>query len=146
MYILIHVMSGWIVLEICYSKSHGWKFKISKTLNFWNSDLNLAVCPLKIANSSLNGRLSLDRPNINQRTYCNLPNSAFWGSFLWKVGLEIMNSGIILKTFTHEILWNLMVFCRKEVDIIDYVTFRWMTCGFMQLARIFMLKETNSVP
>ena len=28
---------------------------------------------------SLYGQLSLDRPNINQRTCYNLPNSAFWG-------------------------------------------------------------------
>ena len=51
--------------------------------------------------SSLNGHLSLDRLTINQRTYDNLPYSAFETDFLWKVSLKILNSGIILKTIDH---------------------------------------------
>ena len=37
----------------------------------------------------------------NQRSYYNLLNSAFWADFLPKVSLKILNSGLILKTFTH---------------------------------------------
>ena len=49
----------------------------------------------------LNGQLSLDRLNINQRTYFCLPIQHFKADFLWKVSLKILNLGIILKTFTH---------------------------------------------
>ena len=43
----------------------------------------------------------LDRLMVNQRSYYDLPKSAFEADFLWKVSLKILNSGIILKTFTH---------------------------------------------
>ena len=49
--------------------------------------------------SSLNGKLPKEELKINQRSY--LPNSAFEADFLWKVSLKTLNSGIILKTFTH---------------------------------------------
>ena len=42
--------------------------------------------------------------NINQRSYYNLPIfQDFEADFLWKVSLKIMNSGLIMKTFTHVI-------------------------------------------
>ena len=45
--------------------------------------------------------MSLDRLEINQRSYYGLLNSVFEADFLWIVSLKILNSGIILKTFTH---------------------------------------------
>ena len=29
-----------------------------------------------------------------------------------------------------------VIYCRKQFDVINYVTFRWMMCGFMQLATL----------
>ena len=86
---------------------HGWKLKISKILNFWRSILKLAVWPLNIHNFNFNCQLSLDRLNINRKTYYNLLYQHLEADFLWKVSLKILNSGIILKTFTHEDL----IFC-----------------------------------
>ena len=47
--------------------------------------------------------MRLDNLKTNQGSYYNLLNSAFEADFLWKVGLKILNSGLILKTFTHEL-------------------------------------------
>ena len=58
---------------------HGWKFIISKILNFRNSELKLAVCHQNIKISQLNGQIPLDNLNINQRSYYGVPKSAFWG-------------------------------------------------------------------
>ena len=56
--------------------------------------------PTNINNiSSLNSQLSIDKLIINQRSLIQ----GFDVDFLWKVGLKILNSGIILKTFTHDI-------------------------------------------
>ena len=33
----------------------------------------------------------------------NSPIQHFEADFLWKVSLKILNSGLILKTFTHEV-------------------------------------------
>ena len=44
---------------------------------FENQILKLAVCLQISTISSLNGQLSLDKLNINQRTYKNLLNSGF---------------------------------------------------------------------
>ena len=54
-------------------------------------------------------QVSLDRLTINQRTYYNLLKGIqdFEADFLWKVSLKILNSGITLKTFTHDsVLWS----------------------------------------
>ena len=47
--------------------------------------------------------MCLDNLKINQISYYNLPNSAFEADFLWKVSLKILNSGLILTTFAHDI-------------------------------------------
>ena len=57
--------------------------------------------------SSLNGKLSLNRLKKNQRSYKNLPNSAFLEDFPKNVSLKILNSGIMLKTFTHHVFMNI---------------------------------------
>ena len=44
------------------------------------------------------------RLNINQRTVYNLPYSALWGWLSMEISLKILNSGIILTTFTHAIV------------------------------------------
>ena len=43
----------------------------------------------------------LNRLNINGKCYYNLPNSVFWGWLSVESPPQILNSGIILKTFTH---------------------------------------------
>ena len=45
--------------------------------------------------------MSIDGLKISQRSYYDLPIQHFEADFLWKIGLKILNSGIILKTFTH---------------------------------------------
>ena len=59
--------------------SMGESSNFPKSWTFETPVLKLAVCPLNIYNFKLNDQLSLDRPNMNQRTYYNLSNSAFWG-------------------------------------------------------------------
>ena len=86
------------------SVPHGWKFKISKILNFLNSKLKTCSMFTKLIPtiSSLNGQLSIYKLNINFKKalrICLIED--FEADFLWKVGLKILNSGIILKTFTH---------------------------------------------
>ena len=50
--------------------AHGWKFKNSKILNFQNSNLKTCIMPTSYFTiSSLNGQLSFDRLNLNQKTY-----------------------------------------------------------------------------
>ena len=56
--------------------------------------------PKKITISILNGQLSLKNLKINEEGYHILPIQYF-EDFLYIVSLKIMNSGIILKTFTH---------------------------------------------
>ena len=51
--------------------------------------------------SRLNSYLSLDRLKINERIYISSLIQNFEDDFLWKVILKDLNSGIILKTFTH---------------------------------------------
>ena len=60
--------------------------------------------------SSLNDKLCFDNLKSNQRSY--LPNIIFLiqdfeADFLWKVSLKIRNSGLILKTFTHDRITHL---------------------------------------
>ena len=55
-----------------------------------------------LTNSSSNGQLSLDSLKINQREAIIIwIIQNFEADFLWKVSLEILNTGIILKTCTH---------------------------------------------
>ena len=57
--------------------SNGWKYKIWKILNFRKS--NLKTCSIPMKHNGSNGQWSLDKLKINQRSYYNLLNSAFWG-------------------------------------------------------------------
>ena len=60
---------------------------------------------LIINDSSLIGHFSVEKLKINQRSYNNLPNSViqyFEADFLLKVSHKILNSRIIMKTFTHK--------------------------------------------
>ena len=58
----------------------GWKFKISKILNFWNSNLKTWSCPLNIHNFKFKWPNVVRQTDyINQRSCYDLPNSAFWG-------------------------------------------------------------------
>ena len=50
---------------------------------------------------TINGKLSLGKLQINQRSYYNFLIQYFEADFLWKVSPKILSSGIILKTFTH---------------------------------------------
>ena len=66
--------------------------------------------PRNINNLSLNGHLSSKNLKKKIREAIVMPNSAFEADFLWKVSLKILNSGLILKTFTHSIeLFEAMV-------------------------------------
>ena len=56
-----------------------------------------------LAITSLNSQLSLDNLNTRERRYYNCLIQDFEADFLWKVSFKILNSGIILKTFTHVI-------------------------------------------
>ena len=53
--------------------------KYPKSWNFEIPILKPAVCLLDIHNYKLNGKLYLNKLKKNQRSYTNLPNSAFWG-------------------------------------------------------------------
>ena len=60
---------------------------------------------LIINNSSLIGHFSVETLKINQRSYNNQPNSViqcFEADFLLKVSHKILNSRIIMKTFTYK--------------------------------------------
>ena len=59
------------------TNKHGWKFKISKILNFWDSNLKTCKMPTKMNDLKLNVKLCLDNLKTNQRSYCNLPDSGF---------------------------------------------------------------------
>ena len=54
--------------------------------------------PTKLLVSSLKGQLSSDKSK-EATIICQIQH--FEADFLWKVSLKILNSGIILKTFTN---------------------------------------------
>ena len=68
---------------ICSSRTlalylfHGWKFKISKILNFRNSNFWTCMMPTKMNNFMFKWLIVLYNLKIIQRSYYNLPNSAF---------------------------------------------------------------------
>ena len=73
------------------------KFLKSRTLE--NQNLKLAVCLQNITISKLHDQIPLDKLKLNQK---KLSVSVEFSILrLWKVNLKILNSGIILKTFTH---------------------------------------------
>ena len=53
--------------------------KFPKSWTLEKQIFKLAGCLQKSISSHLNGELCLDNMKINQRSYNNLPNSAFWG-------------------------------------------------------------------
>ena len=92
----------------------------SKSQKSWTLEiqiLKLAGCLQKWIHviSCLNGKLCLDQLKTNQRSQQNLPKSAFEADFLWKVSLKILNSGLILKTFTH-------VICNLKIERVQLTT------------------------
>ena len=57
--------------------------------------------------SSLNGFMPLQsRHKTEQLFLIIILIQCFEADFLWKVSLKILNSGLILKTFTHEHIQN----------------------------------------
>ena len=80
-----------------------------KVQNFKNPELSkfilkVAVCLQVLTISSLIDQLPKDKLKINQIIYQNCLIQLFEADFLWNLCLKILNSGIILKTFTHEAL------------------------------------------
>ena len=54
--------------------------KFSKSWTLENHNLKLAsICFQIIKNSKFNGQIPLDKLKLNQKSYYNLQNSAFWG-------------------------------------------------------------------
>ena len=61
----------------------------------------MTVSVLNSTDINLIGQLSLEKQDINQKLYKICLILYFEADFLWKVGLKILNSAIILKTLTH---------------------------------------------
>ena len=72
--------------------------KILKILNFWNSNLKTSISILPCFSCH---KMSLDKLKINQKAILIYFIQDFCGK--WIVDRQILNSGIILKTFTHVI-------------------------------------------
>ena len=89
----------------------GWKFQISKILNFRNSNhLNLQEnCKKELSIthviSSLNDWLCFDNLNFYRRSYYNLPNSAFWGLLSMESQPQNPEFWIIYENF-HPCIWD----------------------------------------
>ena len=81
--------------------------------------------------------MCLDNLKTNQRSYYNLLNSAFEADFLWKVSLKILNSGLILKTFTNVYIAKLY---RYFLQISEMRSF-----GFFKFQSIAMVMSGRSV-
>ena len=58
--------------------------------------------------------MSLDNLKISQRSCYNLPIQYFEADFLWKVSLKNLNSGIILKTFTHALMHTQCIITKTQ--------------------------------
>ena len=76
------------------------KFKISKSLNFWNSNFKTCRMSTKMVNLKLNDCVEIIWKLIREAIINSLIQH-FKADFLWKVSLKILNSGLILKTFIH---------------------------------------------
>ena len=77
--------------------------KFSQFLTLENQNLKLGVCLQNIKNSKINGQMPLDKQKLDQKSYYYLQNSVF-------LVFKILNSGIILKTFTHEVMVEVLKF------------------------------------
>ena len=89
------------VIIMCFQK-HGWKFKISKILNFRKSEIKACCMHPNFKNSKFNCQIPLDKLNYIRKAIITCRIQHFEADFLWKVSLKILNSRIILKTFTHD--------------------------------------------
>ena len=75
--------------------------------------------------SSFNGQLSLDRQKINQRSYYNLPNSAFWGRLSAileqsAILLTCIKRQSVLKTFFC-LLRQVLLYCRFSLTLTVFI-------------------------
>ena len=88
---------------------------IPKSLPFKTPILKLAVCPQIIHNFKFKWSIVLRQTEYKSE---NPTTSSiiqyFEADFLWKVSLKIMNSGIILKTFTHAFCPELLLLFTKR--------------------------------
>ena len=75
---LLIILFTWELYEPPLQHYHGWKFKISKILNFRNSNFKTCRMPTKMNDFKFKW-LCLENLKPNKRRYYNLPNSAFWG-------------------------------------------------------------------
>ena len=86
MYLIRVNMIHWIhrdcICELCICELYSelvWKDTWVKSWSIEFKSKKTTECQWLLRISSLNGLLSLNKLNINQRSYYNLPNSAFWG-------------------------------------------------------------------
>ena len=100
---------------------HGWKFKISKILTFlqWN----LKTCSMSTNINNFMFQWSIVVRYTENKAKKLLECAGFtilrltFYIFLWKVSLKILNSGIILKTFTHSrLIWVFVCRCSYMGD------------------------------
>ena len=75
----VQLHSGTTGQNIGLSLHMGESSIFTKSWTFELQILKHVVCLKIIINFMLNGQLSIDELKINQRSYNNLPNSAFWG-------------------------------------------------------------------
>ena len=73
------VVTGRLSVYSTGSVYMGESSKISKILNFGNSSFKIFRMPTKMNNFKFKCLIVLRQSENNQRSYYNLPNSAFWG-------------------------------------------------------------------
>ena len=97
---------------------HWWKFKFQKS---WTLEIQTLKLTVRLQNVQFQvlmvNCLYWDKLKMNHRSYYNLPNSGFEADFLWKVSLNILNSGISLKIFTHEYGWYLELILVRKIPV-----------------------------
>ena len=86
---------------ICYDVYMGESSKFSKSWTLEIKILKLAGWLQKQIISSLNDWLCFDNQKAKQKAIIVPLIQHFEVDFLWKVSLKVLNSGLILKTFTH---------------------------------------------
>ena len=110
--------------------------KFPKSWNLENQNIKLAVCLQNIKHSKLNAKIPLNKLKLNQKIYYYMQNSAFcdWLSImesLWKVSLKILNSGIILKIFTHALIPGAFI---RSAIICPFIILKLSSKGCFYLA------------
>ena len=101
--------------------------KCPKSRNFQTSNLKLAVCPLNIHNFKV--KWSIDFRQTVPIKISIIQH--FEADFLWKVSLKILNSGIILITFTH------------ALTVYTKMTFSWKKVHNFQNSEFFKIQISN---